>query len=515
MCRALFEKVILLATFVALVVLSIIVASILAPTTFKQITNNLLAAIGDVAHAVAIGAMILFAVGLVLGVCWVLTELRHRKTYRVIGHNKYGPAQALTQLDGTVVPLQNGQMQMDPALMLEFVRKAMQISSQAATMARRDYYIGEEKPVEQIEGPEEEEQIPDVVNYADIADEVPESMSLLGIHPANGDLELTDWEKLKMVWLVGSSSTGKSNTIFGKAYEAANKQAKLAVVDQHAPKKDSLARKLASLSHAFVREIAVSDQQVLDTLAWFKAEFERRVHCPVCRQSNTTCPACSQKIVLICDEMNRMVRNEALIKPLKEIVAICGQESRGFGMYGWFLSQKCAGLKWLRDNAITVIVHRLTRIEEAKMACNDDMVAARKLLKFKIGRTYIYGVDFDEPVELQQPLYEVTPSVVESTIEEIPQSTGSENTSVEQSSPESDKQAAIKSVQEDGQPLDRTFPLDFSKLKQVRKMILEQRNQNDIICEVWGVTENSRAFRAAKEEFRQYLAYFASMAGEM
>ena len=253
----------------------------------------------------------------------------------------------------------------------------------------------EPAPALQIEAPQA---IPDVIRYEDVADDVPANQSLLGIRPEDGTLELTHWEKLKALWLVGSSSTGKSNTIFGKALEAVQKGAKLLVVDQHAVKEDSLARKLAPLSRSFLAPVAVKDDEVLATLAAFKTEFERRVNGS----------SCKQKIVLICDEMNRMVRNDDLKKALQEIVAICGEESRGFGMYGWFLSQKCAGLKWLRDSAITVIAHRLTRFEEALLACNDDRKAAKRLLNFKVGRTYIYGVDFDEPVELQQPLYSAT-----------------------------------------------------------------------------------------------------------
>lgn len=244
---------------------------------------------------------------------------------------------------------------------------------------------------------ETKDTLPDVVHYESIAHQVPRDMSLLGIHPDDGSLELTDWERLKAVWLVGTSSTGKSNTIFGKVLEAVSKGAKILVVDQHYQKDDSLGRKLAPLSHAFLRPIAITDQEVLDTLAWFKQEFEKRV----------AGASCEQKIVLVCDEMNRMARNDTLLKALKDIVAICGEESRGFGMYGWFLSQKCVGLKWLRDSAITVIVHRLTRFEEALLACNDDRKAAKRLLNFKKGRTYIYGVDFEELLELQQPLYPV------------------------------------------------------------------------------------------------------------
>lgn len=236
-----------------------------------------------------------------------------------------------------------------------------------------------------------------IVRYADIMHRIPSGKALLGVNPVTGRLALTDWEKFKCLWVVGSSSTGKSNTVYGKAMEAVNAGAKLLVIDQHANKPDSLSRKLQPFKSSFLLPVAVEDHEVISVLDLFRDEFERRV-----KGGRYT-----QKIVLICDEMNRMVRNAALNKALQDIVAICGEESRGFGMYGWFISQKAVHLKWLRDSAITVIAHRVTRFEEAKLACNDDRKAANRLLTYPVGRTYIYGVDFNEPMELQQALYDM------------------------------------------------------------------------------------------------------------
>lgn len=237
---------------------------------------------------------------------------------------------------------------------------------------------------------------PKVYRYEEIKHLIPANRMLLGVHPESGKLELTKWIKLKCLWIVGTSSTGKSNTAYGKAHQAVEAGALLLVVDQHINKKDSLGKKLTAFKESFLRPIAVTDEEVLATLDYYENEFNRRV----------AGGKWSRKIVLICDEMNRMARNDRLLKRLKEIVAICGEESRGFGMYGWFLSQKAVHLKWLRDSAITVIVHGMTRIEEARLACNDDLKVARRTLKFPVGRTWIYGVDFEE-MELQQEWYEI------------------------------------------------------------------------------------------------------------
>ncbi len=187
--------------------------------------------------------------------------------------------------------------------------------------------------------------------------------------------------------------------------------------------------------------------------------------------------------------MNRMCRNEVLFKPLREIVAICGEESRGFGMYGWFLSQKCAGLKWLRDSAITVIAHRLTRFEEALLACNDDRQAAKKLLAFKVGRSYIYGVDFDEPIELQQPLYEVP--VVESTVTPITDISSSGQSSINQAvtTPEGGREGAWEGS---GRTEDNDHTFELKKMLREAGRMRAQGESTDTILRRLGLSAGGR-----------------------
>lgn len=365
--------------------------------------------VGEFVAEIWLGAKMIFFTALGLGALYGVVLIRQHTKVRVVRPGPHGAVQALIVNEGKGIQRieQLAAPNMDPAAQVELflkMQRAMQSDQRMLALLAKQ----QQQTVPQIEGPKEPERvvesIAEVVRYEEVADEIPPEMSLLGIHPEDGSLELTAWEKLKCLWIVGSSSSGKSNTVFGKAKEARDQGAKFAIVDQHIVKPDSLGRKMMAYENAFLRPIAVSDEEVIATLKWFKTEFERRVHCLVCARGGQ-CQACSQKIVLVCDEMNRMNRNEVLRGWLKDIVAICGEESRGFGMYGWFLSQKCAHLKWLRDSAITVIVHRLTRLEEALLACNEDRAAAKRLLGFKVGRTYVYGVDFDEPMELQQALY--------------------------------------------------------------------------------------------------------------
>jgi hypothetical protein len=110
-----------------------------------------------------------------------------------------------------------------------------------------------------------------------------------------------------------------------------------------------------------------------------------------------------------------VVPMEALLKALVEL---CGYEGRGFGMFGYFISQKAAHLAWLRNAVTTVFVHRLVMDSEAILAANNDREMAEQVKSFKRGRTLVYGVEFEDPMILQQPLYakNTQPQIVESDI---------------------------------------------------------------------------------------------------
>lgn len=359
---------------------------------FQQSLLELHAGIVNGIHDLFVGVVILLGVGTVLGIAAGIIKLNNMRKIQVIGHTKHGPAQVVVYR-GQVIPLQSPTA--NPTDRIKETQDMVRLAVLLANSTRKLLPNEVESTVQQLEGPRES--IPAVVRYEEVEEDVPADMSLLGIHPDDGSLELTDWEKLKMLWVVGSSSSGKSNTVSGKVLEAVRHGARLLVVDPHAVKEDSLARKLAPFESAFLCPVASKEDEILAVFNAFITEFKQRLEGK----------ACTPRIVLICDEVNHMARRDALKAPLREVVEICGEESRGFGMYGWFVSQKCAHLKWLRDSAITVIAHALTRYEEAKLACNDDSAAAKRLINFKVGRTYIYGVDFDAPMELQQPLYDI------------------------------------------------------------------------------------------------------------
>lgn len=265
------------------------------------------------------------------------------------------------------------------------------------------------------------EGIPSVVPYASVEEQIPDGLSLLGIYPHNGDLEIVEPERYKTTWFIGGSDTGKTNTVFGKVQDMARWDAGLLICDNHAYKRDSLANKLSAFHSQLLAPVAQTDREMMNTMLAFLREFRGR------RDNNWSC---EKKWLIVIDEVNaiathvvkltdaegKMLFEEFGIKVKGGVVKLqvflqllaetCGYEARGFEMFGYFISQKAAGLAWLRNAMMTVFVHAMLMESEALLAANNNRENARQVMAFKKGRTLVYGYSF-EPVILQQPLYEI------------------------------------------------------------------------------------------------------------
>lgn len=371
-------------------------------------------------------------------------------------------------------------------------------------------------------GTQQDKGIPDVIRYEDIAHEVPESMSLLGIHPSTAHLEIIPPDQLKTVWFVGGSNMGKTNTVFGKVGDCVRWGCKVSICDQHAFKADGLAGKLGAYKQAFLHKPAQSDDEIKNAILSFLAEFQRR------RDGGKY----TDKLLIVVDEVNglcehviRVSREEAVmiyerygVEIKKErikmrvfiqlLVETCGYESRGFDMFGFFISQKAADLYWLRKAAMTVFVHGLLMKSEAILACNENEAAAELVTHFKKGRTYCYGYEVDHPMELHQPLYgaPVVNSTVVNPISDTPTLLYPEPYPIEE---DEDTPGDIDGKQPDTDSLVQLTQAQKMKLLQVLECDGQQMGQNEIIRKVWGIAPNSRQGNAAAEELRIIRAYIA------
>lgn len=380
----------------------------------------------------------------------------------------------------------------------------------------------QEVATQQIEGPKEV--IPKVVAYGSIADQIPSDRSLLGIYPDTGNLEIVEPERYKTAWFVGGSNTGKTNTVYGKVSDMVRWGAKIIICDNHAFKKDSLANKLKDFHGRLLIPIAQTDEQIKNAIIFFLREFKTR------RDQGKPC---TEKWLLVGDEVNatanhmvRISKEEAAalleefgIKIEGEFVKLqvffkllaetCGYEARGFEMFGYFISQKVAGLHWLRNAMMTVFVHGLLMDSEAMLAANNSRKYAELVKAFKTGRTLVYGLDFD-PIVLQQPKYEMAQIVDEGP---APAPTSNESEQANSNLVYFSSHQKRHEVEIDAEPLQaQKSEGDEARIARIIRLMMGGTSVNKIIKEEWGLDSGGGAYQGALSELREIQKIIASRA---
>lgn len=242
--------------------------------------------------------------------------------------------------------------------------------------------------------------LPTSVRYEDVQDRIPAGHSLLGVSATS--VETCEFGHLMTMWICGGSSTGKSNTVGIKIEEAVTNGRNLGIlcIDYHARKSDSLYNKIRVYEDRFLMPVASTEEQALQVLQFFYTEFKRR------RDIGDE-SAIMADMLLVVDEVPAVLESEdeEVVQLLKKIARICGRESRGFGMFGWFISQNAVGLAWLRNVVLTVIAHKMNMLNEAELACNQHKDIARDMENWPRGRVIVYGLSFTGVRVLQMPLF--------------------------------------------------------------------------------------------------------------
>lgn len=271
-----------------------------------------------------------------------------------------------------------------------------------------DQYEGEERVTDEL--PEAGE-IPAKVLYEEIVHLLQKDEFPLGV--GTYGLEVCTFEQLMTMWICGGSDTGKSNTVAGFVDHAIKngRNIKLVVIDPHAHKEDSLYNRIRCYEDHFMFRVAVTPQEISAALRWYKQEYLRRK-----QQGNHN----SEDILLLVDEVQSLTDTtliddddedaellRGIAKLIRAIAKRCGNETRGFGMFGWFISQNATGVAWLRKVVNTVVSHKMNMMSERRVACNEDEKIARSMDTWpKRGRVMVYGNGL-EPKVLQMPLFPV------------------------------------------------------------------------------------------------------------
>jgi hypothetical protein len=385
---------------------------------FHSVLGEIHTAIDTIALGLWDGIIILFFTGLALGVAYGVIRLRQMSRAQVVGPGRHGHAQqALIVNEGKGVQriehLQNSAM--DPAAQIELLHQIMKVSAASAMSDQRLLALlakqQQQTTVQQIEPPKEEPQdeLPTNVRYEEVRGQVPRGHILVGI--GRHGLETKEKAVGACVWIVGLSGTGKTSTTVLRVEERAADGHAFLGGDPHWFKDDSLFHAVyerldgqpGPYQSRFLLPMAKDAKQFKAVLQAFVNEFNAR------KGGQRLKPW--KPITLLIDEvgawMDPTTEEEEEIKAMLPTIArICGQEARNFLMGGIFISQQATGLAWLRKMALMVLVHQLLMKSEKELACNGDMAVVESMKTWPIGRTYVYGVGFQEgPRTVQQPYF--------------------------------------------------------------------------------------------------------------
>lgn len=248
--------------------------------------------------------------------------------------------------------------------------------------------------------------LPRYVAYDDIRKEIPEGHNLVGIGPQG---LITKQSKLigALVWIIGLSGTGKTSTMSLRLEERAASGHQFLGLDPHWYKDDSLTNAIVGFADRFILPIARSTTENLRVLNFFLEEFNAR--------KAGLRPKPFQPITLVVDELGSFndphdEDEEKVLKLLKSITRISGQEARNFEMGEIVASQQATGLYWVGDVALMIIVHKLIKESQQRLATNiDDKKLFAEMRVWPKGRTYVYGAGLEEGegcMIIQQPHFE-------------------------------------------------------------------------------------------------------------
>jgi Na+-transporting methylmalonyl-CoA/oxaloacetate decarboxylase gamma subunit len=211
-------------------------------------------------------------------------------------------------------------------------------------------------PMEQSPGRSEIPVMPQrtTVHYQQIQHRVKPGQ-LVALVRANGSLRLESWDAFKILLVLGGSASGKTSTIAGLTLGFVAGGGFIVPCDPHETKEDSLFNKIAPLAGALYpgATFASDHQAILENIRLVNAILEDRIENPANREP----------VLLIVEELNRLLRDKAIAKEVRLILETLGEEGRGYNVFVLVGCQRVTGLADIRKAFISYIVHRCDETE--------------------------------------------------------------------------------------------------------------------------------------------------------
>lgn len=293
-------------------------------------------------------------------------------------------------------------------------------------------------------------------------------------------------DRLKTCLTLGKSGSGKTVSVAGRLTAAALGGAALVVIDPHAYKADSLARKIAPLAAAFWQglPIAIDVEQILAHLALVQEELNAR------KQSGLLAP----ELLIVIEEYASLYDDPDIQEPLVKLSKGLTREARGFGIYGEFLTQDMSGglAGRIRRLAQSYVIGR-SDYNDAQAILHDSKLATQ-VMNLAPGAALVIDA-YGERELLQQP------HITRADIEEAGRRLGGRREYVVPPLPPlpmKEKAAPLAAAQEEETSLSALSPPPSAKIVQMpRKMTPEEREIAEIL-KVWRADHTLSRYEIAR-----------------
>jgi len=241
--------------------------------------------------------------------------------------------------------------------------------------------------------------LPTDVPYEDVYSQVPQGRILIGV--GLDGIKTVSSAAGALVWVIGCSGSGKTNTVVSRVEERSRLGHKFLGYDPHWVVDGSLTSALSAYSDLFLHPLVGDVQGGKAVLQMFLDEFDGR--------KSGRIPKPWQPLTILVNEIDCLMHavsegEEDLVRLLRRVARVCGQEGHAFHMQGIYVSQGAMGLAWLRTVATLVMVHRVFLSNDKILACNGNKAVVKDMDCWPVGRTYVYGAGLDSVV--QQPRLE-------------------------------------------------------------------------------------------------------------
>lgn len=327
------------------------------------------------------------------------------------------------------------------------------------------------------------------------ANKLPAQGFLMGYSLEDGEPVTADWGKLYSALIGGQSGSGKSTLIRSILAQSAIQGGRFVVLDKHyGAGEESLGESLQPLRHLMLCDVASTEQQMVDTLAYVRSIGEQRL----AGVSHDKTP-----VVLVVDETTAVLQRSTTAQVLTDVLGQISQETRKVGVYAMCIGQNFHGKimdTTVRDSFVSFLSCRTKRRTAATMSGDNDFGKMAQVLT--IGQA-VWMTPSGDVHKL------AVPNCTEHDLELVAGRLGAKTASaqgwaitpVEASA----KAGAISSAKAGADPV---VSFDARAIRAL-EMTAAGASQTEIISQVWGVTGKGSDYKKASAEYRAILGIMA------